>query len=102
MTDKFSSIKPYSDHEVNSVLNRIIANDNFIDAFQSQQNQLTKFIPFSKFFLKKYMLRLIKDINSVDAYQLLYEKLIKDMISSKIDNFNLSGLDNIDPEQNLN
>ena len=100
MTDKFSSIKPYSDHEVNGVLNRIIANDNFIDAFQSQQNQLTKFIPFSKFFLKKYMLRLIKDINSVDAYQLLYEKLIKDMISSKIDNFNLSGLDNIDPKQN--
>ena len=100
MTDKFSSIKPYSDHEVNGVLNRIIANDNFIDALQSQQNQLAKFIPFSKFFLKKYMLRLIKDINSVDAYQLLYEKLIKDMISSKIDNFNLSGLDNIDPEQN--
>ena len=100
MTDKFSSIKPYSDHEVNGVLNRIIANDNFIDALQSQQNQFTKFIPFSKFFLKKYMLRLIKDINSVDAYQLLYEKLIKDMISSKIDNFNLSGLDNIDPEQN--
>ena len=100
MTDKFSSIKPYSDHEVNGVLNRIIANDNFIDALRSQQNQLTRFVPFSKFFLKKYMLRLIKNINSVDAYQLLYEKLIKDMISSKIDNFNLSGLDNIDPKQN--
>ena len=100
MTDKFSSIKPYSDHEVNGVLNRIIANDNFIDALQSQQNQLTRFVPFSKFFLKKYMLRLIKNINSVDAYQLLYEKLIKDIISSKIDNFNISGLDNIEPEQN--
>ncbi len=100
MTDKFSSIKPYSDHEVNGVLNRIIANDNFIDALQSQQNQLTRFVPFSKFFLKKYMLRLIKNINSVDAYQLLYEKLIKDIISSKIDNFNVSGLDNIEPEQN--
>ena len=100
MTDKFSSIKPYSDHEVNGVLNRIIANDNFIDALRSQQNQLTRFVPFSKFFLKKYMLRLIKNINSVDAYQLLYEKLIKDIISSKIDNFNVSGLDNIEPEQN--
>ena len=100
MTDKFSSIKPYSDNEVNGVLNRIIANDNFIDALQSQQNQLTRLIPFSKFFLKKYMLRLIKNINSVDAYQLLYEKLIKDIISSKIDNFNLDGLDNIDPKQN--
>jgi len=100
LTDKFSSIKPYSDHEVNGVLNRIIANDNFIDALQSQQNQLTRFVPFSKFFLKKYMLRLIKNINSVDAYQLLYEKLIKDIISSKIDNFNISGLDNIEPEQN--
>ena len=100
MTDKFSSIKPYSDNEVNGVLNRIIANDNFIDALQSQQNQLTRLIPFSKFFLKKYMLRLIKNINSVDAYQLLYEKLIKDIITSKIDNFNLDGLDNIDPKQN--
>ena len=100
MTDKFSSIKPYSDHEVNGVLNRIIANDNFIDALRSQQNQLTRFVPFSKFFLKKYMLRLIKNINSVDAYQLLYEKLIKDIISSKNDNFNVSGLDNIEPEQN--
>jgi len=100
LTDKFSSIKPYSDHEVNGVLNRIIANDNFIDALRSQQNQLTRFVPFSKFFLKKYMLRLIKNINSVDAYQLLYEKLIKDIISSKIDNFNVSGLDNIEPEQN--
>ena len=100
MTDKFSSIKPYSDNEVNGVLNRIIANDNFIDALQSQQNQLTRFIPFSKFFLKKYMLRQIKNIYSVDAYQLLYEKLIKDMISSKIDNFYVSGMNNIEPEQN--
>ena len=100
MTDKFSSIKPYSDNEVNGVLNRIIANDNFIDALQSQQNQLTRFIPFSKFFLKKYMLRQIKNIYSVDAYQLLYEKLIKDMISSKIDNFYVSGMKNIEPEQN--
>lgn len=100
MTDKFSSIQPYSDHEVNGVLSRIIVDESFINALQSQQKYLTRFIPFSKFFLKKYMLRLIKNINSVDAYQLLYEKLIKDIISSKIDNFNLSGLDNIDPEQN--
>lgn len=100
MTDKFSSIKPYSDHEVNDVLNRIIEKDSFINALLSQQNLITRFIPFSKFFLKKYLLRLIKDINSIDAYQLLYEKLIKDIISNKINNFQLSGLDNIDPKQN--
>ena len=67
MTDKFSSIKPYSDHEVNGVLNRIIANDNFIDAFQSQQNQLTKFIPFSKFFLKNIYVTSNKRYNSVEC-----------------------------------
>lgn len=100
MTDKFSSIKPYSDHEVNEVLNSIIEKDSFINALLSQQNLITRFIPFSKFFLKKYLLRLIKDINSIDAYQLLYEKLIKDIISNKINNFQLSGLDNIDPKQN--
>lgn len=100
MTDKFSSIKPYSDHEVNDVLNSIIEKDSFINALLSQQNLITRFIPFSKFFLKKYLLRLIKDINSIDAYQLLYEKLIKDIISNKINNFQLSGLDNIDPKQN--
>ena len=100
MTDKFSSIKPYSDHEVNEVLNSIIKKDSFINALLSQQNLITRFIPFSKFFLKKYLLRLIKDINSIDAYQLLYEKLIKDIISNKINNFQLSGLDNIDPKQN--
>ena len=100
MTDKFSSIKPYSDHEVNDVLNRIIEKDSFINALLSQQNLITRFIPFSKFFLKKYLLRLIKDINSIDAYQLLYEKLIKDIINNKINNFQLSGLDNIDPKQN--
>ena len=99
MLDKFSSIRPYSDHEVNEVLNRIIKKDNFINAFQSQQNLTTRFIPFSKFFHKKYLQYLVKDINSVDAYQLLYEKLIKDIITSKIDNFNLSGLDNIDPKE---
>jgi len=100
LTDKFSSIKPYSDHEVNDVLNSIIEKDSFINALLSQQNLITRFIPFSKFFLKKYLLRLIKDINSIDAYQLLYEKLIKDIISNKINNFQLSGLDNIDPKQN--
>ena len=100
MTDKFSSIKPYSDHEVNDVLNSMIEKDSFINALLSQQNLITRFIPFSKFFLKKYLLRLIKDINSIDAYQLLYEKLIKDIISNKINNFQLSGLDNIDPKQN--
>lgn len=100
MTDKFSSIKPYSDHEVNDVLNSIIEKDSFINALLSQQNLITRFIPFSKFFLKKYLLRLIKDINSIDAYQLLYEKLIKDIINNKINNFQLSGLDNIDPKQN--
>ena len=100
MTDKFSSIKPYSDHEVNEVLNSIIEKDSFINALLSQQNLITRFIPFSKFFLKKYLLRLIKDINSIDAYQLLYKKLIKDIISNKINNFQLSGLDNIDPKQN--
>tara|TARA_B100000989_G_scaffold75496_1_gene53423 strand:- start:8171 stop:9301 length:1131 start_codon:yes stop_codon:yes gene_type:complete len=100
LTDKFSSIKPYSDHEVNEVLNSIIEKDSFINALLSQQNLITRFIPFSKFFLKKYLLRLIKDINSIDAYQLLYEKLIKDIISNKINNFQLSGLDNIDPKQN--
>ena len=100
MTDKFSSIKPYSDHEVNDVLNSMIEKDSFINALLSQQNLITRFIPFSKFFLKKYLLRLIKDINSIDAYQLLYEKLIKDIINNKINNFQLSGLDNIDPKQN--
>jgi hypothetical protein len=99
--DKFSDIRPYNDDEIQPAIQRVINDNEFIDAIISFR--FPKIARFTGFILKpllrRYFLHKWGEINSIDDMQQIVGDYLQHMIDSTATQFTYSGLENLDPAQ---
>lgn len=100
--DKFSDIRPYNDSEIQAAIQRVINNNEFLDAIISFRfTHLAKYIGFLlKPLLRRYFSYKWGAINSVDELQQVVGVYMQHMIDSTTTKFTYSGLDNLDSTKN--
>ena len=93
---RFDSIRPYTDSEVQSVLQELSTNKDVVKAFisASKYSYLTK-APFSSLIVSKVLQSKIKDIHTIKDYQSIFENLVSNMIDTKTSGFTCNGFENI-------
>ena len=97
---RFDSIRPYTDSEVQSVLQQLSTNRDVVKAFISATKFgfLTK-IPFSVWIASKILQTKIKSIHTINDYQSIFENLVSNMIDTKTSGFACDGFENIKPNK---
>ena len=96
--NKFDSIRPYLDNEVNKVLIDLSNNRRFLKMlFETGEYKHIKYLPFSRKVLGYLLRNKIKTINSVADYQNMFESVVSDVVNKSIDNFSVTGIENLDP-----
>ena len=97
---RFDSIRPYTDSEVQSVLQELSTNKDVVKAFisASKYSYLTK-APFSNLIVSKILQSKIKDIHTIKDYQSIFENLVSNMIDTKTSGFTCNGFENIEPDK---
>ena len=95
--NKFDSIRPYLDNEVNKVLIDLSNNRRFLKMlFETGEYKHIKYLPFSRKVLGYLLRNKIKNINSVADYQNMFESIVSDVVNKSINNFSVTGIENLD------
>lgn len=101
-TDPFADIRPYNDDEVRPVLDRLLADAEFVTAVAG-----LKFAPWHrrlpwlvKPLVKWFLTRELKMVNSVLGFQHVVKQYMDHMIESRTSQFTVSGLDKLDSSKN--
>tara|TARA_B100000287_G_scaffold253362_1_gene238066 strand:- start:432 stop:1526 length:1095 start_codon:yes stop_codon:yes gene_type:complete len=92
-------IEPYSDKEVKFVLQDLLKDKQFLDFVKNNLNSSTsKFlsIPGSKFLALQLFKSKVRKINSIDEFQDQVKIVLQSVIDQTIDEFNFSGIDQLD------
>jgi hypothetical protein len=90
---RFDSIRPYTDSEVQGVLQELAINKDVLNAFiSSSKYKLLAKLPLANFLASKILQNKIKKIHSISDYQSIFENLVRDMISTKTAGFECLGL----------
>ena len=92
-------IEPYSDKEVKFVLKDLLKDKQFLDFVKNNLNSSTsKFlsIPGSKFLALQLFKSKVRNINSIDEFQDQVKIVLQSVIDQTIDEFNFSGIDQLD------
>lgn len=97
---RFDSIRPYTDSEVQTVLQQLSTNSDVVRAFISATkfSFLTK-IPFGNWLVSKILQAKINNIHTIKDYQSIFENLVSNMIDSKTSGFACNGFENIKPNK---
>jgi hypothetical protein len=97
---RFDSIRPYTDSEVQTVLQQLSKNSDVVRAFISATkfSFLTK-IPFGNWLVSKILQAKINNIHTIKEYQSIFENLVSNMIDSKTSGFACNGFENIKPNK---
>ncbi|MFM1896388.1 MAG: hypothetical protein RLZZ385_1462 [Pseudomonadota bacterium] len=100
--DQFSEIRPYQDHEIRPVLDRLLNNPEFLRSIASFSHpRLTRMLPALVIMLAKRRLTAqLKDVNSVSTMQDVIAVYMDKMIRDTTDGLTHSGLENINPDTN--
>ena len=94
--NKFDSIRPYKDDEVKSVLSNLCNDSNIVKAFLSlNKTRAFNYLPFKHFLVTYYLKNKVKNVNSIKEYQDIFEAIVSDVVKTSINNFTVSGLENI-------
>ena len=68
--DPFKDIRPYTDSEVDQVLQSLTSNASVVNALIGLQFPgIVSKIPFIKFFVKQKLISKVKNIHTIDDYQ---------------------------------
>ena len=98
--DKFNSIRPYNDEEVNNVLIDLSNNRRFLKMlFTTGKFDHVRYLPFSRKILSHLLKKRIKDIDSIKKYQNIFEDVVEDVVKKSITNFTVCGIENIQPDK---
>ena len=98
--NKFDSIRPYLDEEVHEVLLELSNNRRFLKMlFETGEFKNIKYLPFARKILSSILKNKIKNIHDVESYQDLFESIVSDVVKKSINNFSVSGIENIDPNK---
>ncbi len=101
MIDQFDDIRPYFDHEVNPVLNRLISNPEILKALQAFQfKNYPKFLnPLLKLLIQKRLKHQFSQITSIQAFEDQMHEYLKVIVKNTTSLLNWINLDNLDPKQ---
>ena len=97
--NKFDSIRPYEDSEVEEVLSSLCSNINvIIGLIDSADISLMSLLPFKvqEKIISLYLKHKSKNITLFHEYQNLFESIVSKVVSQSIDNLSVSGLENLD------
>jgi len=94
--DPFKDIRPYTDSEVDQVLQSLTSNESVIKALMGLQfpGMISK-IPFIKFFVKQKLISKIKNIHTIDDYQKIFKSLMENVVQESITTFSVNGLEKL-------
>ena len=97
---RFDSIRPYTDSEVQGVLQELAINKDVLNAFiSSSKYKLVAKLPLANFVASKILQNKIKKIHSISDYQSIFENLVRNMISTKTAGFECLGLKNLEEDK---
>ena len=98
--NKFDSIRPYNDNEVNDVLSQLSSNRRFLKMlFATGKFNQIRYFPFSRKLLSLVLKNRIKNINDVNSYQNLFEGIVSGIVQESINKFSVEGIKNLDSEK---
>ena len=98
--NKFDSIRPYNDNEVNDVLSQLSSNRRFLKMlFATGKFNQIRYFPFSRKLLSLVLKNRIKNINDVNSYQNLFEGIVSGIVQESINKFSIEGIKNLDSEK---
>ena len=102
INDEFADIRPYHDHEVREVLDRLIDDDEFISAIINlrvkKQTKLMKALAYP--FVRQRMRRMLRGITDVYGVQWIVKEFLDRMLNNSSSSFTVSGLEHLDKEKN--
>ena len=100
--NKFDSIRPYEDSEVEAVLSSLCSNVNVIRALiDSSDSSLISLLPFKEKIISLYLKHKTKNISSIFEYQNLFESIVSNVVNQSINSLSVSGLENLDKNKDL-
>ena len=100
--DQFSEIRPYLDHEIRPVLDRLLDNPEFLLSIASFSHpRLTRMLPgLVKSLAKKRLTAQLRDVHNVATMQDVIAVYMDKMIADTTDGLTHSGLENLKPDVN--
>ena len=94
--DPFKDIRPYTDSEVEQVLQSLTSNESVIKALLGLQFPgMASKIPFIKFFVKQKLNSKVKNIHTIDDYQKVFKSLMENVVQQSISTFSVNGIENL-------
>jgi len=98
--DPFKDIKPYTDSEVDDVLQSLVSNSEVLKALIGLQypGLISKF-PFIKFFTKQKLINHVRTIHTIDDYQKIFKNLMEKVVQESISNFTVNGVANLKKDE---
>ncbi|MET0377908.1 MAG: 1-acyl-sn-glycerol-3-phosphate acyltransferase [Spongiibacteraceae bacterium] len=101
MTDQFADIRPYNDNEVSPVLERLLDDDEFVltlGRLRLPQNA-ARFPRVVRLLVRWILRRELRGVSDVRSLQHVVKKYMDRMIEGSTDQFTVSGLDQLSPQQ---
>ena len=94
MTDPYSEIRPYRDHEVSSVIDDLLADNEFIDTLMALRgNKVAKWLPVvSRLFARRFLKKQIAGVDTVEGFQALVKPRL-DRVVESTSQFSSDGID---------
>lgn len=103
--NEFDDIRPYHDAEVPQVLERLIADREFLDLLLMRKApRLSKFIPpllkpIARLLIQRSLRQLTANVRSVADFQSHMSVALEDILDRTTTGYGFSGLDNINPDK---
>lgn len=97
--DKFAEIRPYRDHEIRPVLERLLENREFLDSMAAfQSRRLARWIPgLLRFLITRRLRRSIASIDDVKSMQRVVELYMDKSVQASTGGLSQQGVENLQP-----
>ena len=99
MTDLYNDIRPYRDHEVSSVVDTLLSDNEFIDTLIALRgNRIAKWVPgLVRLFARRTMKSQLAGVTTVDGFQALVKPRL-DRVVEATSYFSYSGIEQLNTE----